>query len=416
MTKLEYFIYAMQNKLYMNRKWLTRVCAVLLEKLEVDEFPSLVDGKIQFLKDGNPVILSDAVPDQPVYGINESVRIPLGTLPNMAEDTDTTYRHCIMNAIMLVYPFGDKVPYRTERFKSVKEIDKLAETMLRNKEITTAEYKKLFDCFLFIDFLSDFSVPTASRQTLEPSAEAKRVRDEMVEKYKDQLTDPVVVAAIDEEITKVLMREAMDDPASGFFVNPKKSIAKVRKMTHGMIGAVPDLKDPTKVKTITRSLDEGWTADDIPALVNRLRGGSYDRGKDTAFGGEAAKNAGRMNQNTKVVEPDCGSKVGIPFDITEENHSSFVSLYRADKPGKAMTEEDLKSNIGKILYIRLPATCNTPNGNYCKKCMGDSIGNADIGLGPLISAVTSVFLSISLSKFHGKVLSTERWDPKTQLT
>lgn len=405
----DYFVRCMQAKRYEDRKWLVRTCSVLLESDSFDEYPKRVGNQIGFLENNETIILEDAVIGQPILGINIPVELPAGTLSILKEPLTTTYRHCILNGIILEYPFGDKFPYYNEKF-TTKYIDKFCETHLREKTISIDEYKKVFRSMLFIDFLADYSVPTANRKIMEPSPRAIAKRDELVAKYKDQLDDPVIVAMIDKEISTILWEELKGDSSEGFFVSDT-SVNKVRKMTHGMVGGVPRLDDPSKVETITRSLDEGWTFNDIPALVNNLRGGSYDRGKDTQLGGEAAKFSARVYQNTKISEDDCGSKVGEPTLIKSDDLQDYVGHYL---PGSStsLTESDLMAKIGKVIPIRMPTTCNTKNGNFCKRCLGDRVGNSDVGIGPQMSAVGNIFMKISLAKFHGRVLKTVKWNWK----
>lgn len=415
MKVIDYFIKSMKAEMYMDRRWLTRCVSIPMEVDEYDDMPQLVDGRVGFIENGEVVYLDDFVDNTPIFGINVKVTLPAFTLPNMAKETVTTYRHCIMNAIILVYPFGDKIPYHEELF-SRKWIDTTTEAALRANTITVPEFKKLFRATLFIDFLNDYCVPTASRKMLDPSPAAAKLRDELLVKYKDELTDPLVVAKIDKEIANLLSKEMEDDSSSGYFVNPDKSIDKVRKKTHGMIGGVPRLDDPSKMQIITASLEEGWAIKNIPALVSSSRSGSIQRGINTAFGGEAANFSGRIYQNVRNAEEDCGTSVGVPITITANNMQDYVGQYLVSDSSKPLTAQVLSGSIGKILIVRLPATCITKNGNFCSKCLGDNLGLSGVGLGPQLSAVGNVFMSISLAQFHGAVYRTVKWDWKNRIT
>jgi len=368
----------------------------------------VVNGKVIFLLGGEPIQVEGAALDKPFFGIDEAVTAQTEMLPNIPEPIKTTYRKILLNAIIFAEPFGNKVTFMAGELNG-KILNGIIERNLREELITIDEYRKFMKSMGFITLFTDFCVPTASPKVLAPSKKVAELKDRLIKENIDNLHDPVVVSKIDAEITKALKEELEGDEAEGFFIKDK-SINTVRKMTHGMIGGVPRLDDETKVETIPRSLEEGWRAEDLPAIANNLRSGSYDRGKDTALGGEAAKMSGRMYQNTKITEADCGSKVGLPINITKENYKEFVGHYKVSAPSKPLSESDLKGLIGKEVIIRSPIGCRVKSGNYCEKCIGDTVAKSGIGLGPQLSAVGSVFLSISLSAFHGKQLRTEEYD------
>lgn len=409
MKKLEYFIDSISKGLHEDRIWLLRVLALPTAKTENLEFPYLNEetGQVGFMQGEEFIALEDVTTDKPIYSTNEKVHLKAGNIINLKKDLDTSYRIALLNAIILGSVFGDQFEYVNEIF-SGKVLDVLMEEALRSDEITVAKYKEFMRAMGFITFLADVAIPTSSDKALRSSPVAKQVRDKLVEKYKDQLDDPVIVAKIDEEIIKVLKKELEGDEAEGFFIKGKQ-INKVRKMTHGMIGGFSKLEDGTKVDTIVRSLEEGWIAEDLPALINQLRAGSYDRGKDTALGGEAANFSTRIGQNLKIIEPDCGSVIGLPVIITIENHEDLDGMYQVGH-AKPLTEEKLKGMIGKKIYVRSPMFCWTANGDFCEKCFGDKVAKGKVGLGPQLTAVTSVFLSISLASFHGKELKTVKYN------
>ena len=412
MKKRDYFIASLEKKLYLDKRWLLRVLGVPMKQSAHRELPHLNEAENALVVvDGENVIPFedyDPTSKQPLYSRNEKVKLPAGTIGNLNEELTTTYQIAILNAILLADTLGDKIPYRNDRF-TPKWLDGVLEDGLRSKEITVDEFKRVMKAVGFISFVSEINVPTTTIELLRSSPEVKKLRDELVAKYADQLDDPVVVAEIDAAIVAKLKEELKGSPAEGFYVKGKQ-IDKVRKMTHGMIGGFTKLDDPGKVNTITRSLDEGWTAADIPALVNQLRAGSYDRGKETQVGGEFFNFSTRLFQNLKIVETDCGTKVGLPVVIDKDIKDEFVSRYIVGRK-TPLTAEDLKGLVGKEIILRDPATCISKNGNYCEVCLGDTVAKSKIGLGPQLNGVSNALLSISLASFHGKELKTEKYDP-----
>lgn len=219
------------------------------------------------------------------------------------------------------------------------------------------------------------------------------------------------MAEIEDELKKLLREQAATDPSNGFYIKGK-TVNKVRKMTHAMIGPVPDMENPNVVTTITRSLKEGFRPEDLPAITNNLRQGSIARGKLTAIGGAMADKSSRVSVNVKVIPEDCGTKLATETFIKSNNLSDYVGRYLQGSQ-TPLTEEDLKKYIGKEIMLRSPITCSTKNNNYCQYCMGKTVSESGIGIGPQVSAIPNVFLSISLAVFHGKELKTKVFNPET---
>lgn len=414
MNKLEYFIYSIKNKLHYDRRWLLGVTSLpMIRKAGLHMVPTLSpDGKsVMCLIDGEPVTISDALIDKPLYDTGESVKLPVGALPNITEPTNTTYRIAILNAVIITSSFGSKIPYLNVEKFSKQVLNDAVLPAFKDKTVTLQEYLNSMKAIGYINALADVCVPTTSIRALRSSPKVTELKKQLIEQYKDQLDDPVTVARIDKALVKLLKEEMVGDESEGFYVSDNQ-IAKIRKMTHAMMGGYTRLNDRSKVSTVTSSLHEGFKAEDIPTLINQARAGSYDRGKDTALGGNAAKLAARVYQNLRIIDGDCGSKVGFPVRMRRSLIDKYVGRYLVG-PTKAtgMTAADLKPLVGKTVYIRSPIACKTPNGNMCQICAGDNVVKLNIQPGPLHSQLGSRFLDISLKAFHGVELKTTRYDP-----
>jgi hypothetical protein len=352
------------------------------------------------------VKIDDAKPGEALYGVKEAVSVLAGDFIIAKENVNSYYSNLLLNLIALEYPFGDIIPFINDTFNS-KKLDELISDKLKDKTITVPQYRTFTRAIGFLSCLSTIAVPSATRKTLVPPPGIAEMRDKLIAENKDKLTNPVVVADIEKQLVGVYKDYIKGDDSEGFFLKDK-SFNSALKKSHIMFGAEPKIDNPNEVNLVISSLREGWKAEDLPQISNSLRMGSYNRGKETALGGEAAKFSSRIFQNTRIADEDCKTKIGMPTKINVYNYKSFGGRYKLVNGGIEEIKGNLK--VGDVVTIRSPQTCNTINGNYCSICMGRSVSEAKIGLGPQASTVGSVFLESSLALFHAASIVTEPYD------
>lgn len=411
MKAAELFLKSIELGYHMDRMWCLDVCSLPYGDVVNARpyYPNFSKGIWGYHDDnGKMTPILDQVFGQPLFPIKGELKLKPGDLANVSKPVTTNYGSAIFNACVFIWPFGAKVEYIAERINN-KMLEKIVVDANAAGNMTVDEYLKHKQALGYITLFSQIAVPAATPKSITPSPEAIRIRDELLEKYKDQLEDPAIVALIEKAVVDAYKEYMKGDDAERFILKDKGYSTVLKKM-YVMQGGVSKFDDPTKVDTIPRSLADGIAPEDLPAIVNNLRSGSYDRGAETALGGEAAKFSNRVYQNTKIALPDCESKIGLPVEITKANAKEYKGRYLV---GSKVPLDDaaLNSHLGKVIIIRSPAACKVDNGNFCAVCMGDSVANAGLGIGPQCSSVGSVFLSISLSKFHQSALSTTKYIP-----
>lgn len=403
LTKKEFFLLSIKNRWYAKRAFIMGALSLPFDR-------GRWNGKT--FKWGEPeehYEITDAAPDKPVFMFEEPVTLDVGDLKNITKKVDTTYLQAYKNAILFVEPFGDIIPYvETVGFKG-KYIDGIVDSHLREKKINVSQLFKLTKSIGYFDGFCDITTPSYSEHMLRKVPGLYERRDELLKEYKDSLDKASTIAYIDNELKKILHEHAKSDPANGFYIK-SKTLDKVRKMTHGMIGAVPSLDDPNKVSNISTSLMEGWKPKDVPAITNNLRFGSYSRGLETAVGGAQAKLTGRVLQNLKNAGKDCGAKIGLPVTLRRYNYMNYIGRYVVGE-SEPMTEQRLKGLLDKEVIFRSPISCAYKDEDYCERCLGRMVSDSHIKLGPQGSSACNVFLSISLAVFHGTELKTKLFDP-----
>lgn len=407
-TKRDFFIYSVKKELHLTRYWLIKVLAIP-NKTKNPDVPFLSeDGKKVLVEmSGEVFVISDAIVDESLYSNDERVTLPKTILTSIkTEEIETTYRVALLNLLIFISVFDDKIEYINDIFNASK-VDAVVNEHLR-KDITQSadEYKKHMKVAGFIEVLSEFCIPTTTERLLRPSKKAIEVRDRLLEEHKDELTNPTTIAKIDAAIVEVLEEEIKGDEAEGFFSN-RKMLTKIRKASHGMVGGVIRLDDPTKTDIIPRSLIEGYRPEDLPAAINQLRAGSFDRGSNIALAGVAAKRIGGATQSIAITSEDCGSTNGKTVLVTD--NKMYEGRYIVGK-NEALTKEDLSKLIGSTIVIRSPLACLEPDGNYCKVCMGKKDAESSVGIGSRLMAMAGVFTGVFLSLFHGKEFKTADYD------
>lgn len=442
MNKREFFINAMQAGRFSDKRWVFAAFSVLRPNshgfegmkpwdiLYIDpeqhESSSLVfiDG------DGNIVTLSDYAFDDkdptPPYRFKDKVTLTSEDMPNLKQGKiTTTYGNILANWLLCVYPFGDKIEYFEGKF-GIKKVEKEIEKLLTDEpkegesrdpsKIYIDEYTRFRRAASLIDGLTQLAVPSATAKSMTRSPDTEKFRDELLKKYEGQLHDPAVGAKIDKAMVDFDRAWMEGDDAMGFYIKDK-SFNIVRKKTHSLMGHESAFNDTGEGEMISRSLSEGIDVDKLPAMINSLREGSYDRGTSTALGGEAVKFILRVMQNSTVEEPDCKSKLTMPMSITDDKKETFVGNYIIEGGTlKELTNENINSYVGKVVAMRSPLFCRTANAGFCATCIGRRYGEHSNSLPTAASNVGSTFLNTFLALMHGVELKTSKLDWKSSLT
>ncbi len=405
-----YFAFALKNNAFIEKHWHLSVFGIFTPKprgeMYVGEL-ALVDDKLHYVgEDGSyqgPIV--GYKQDVPLLNPKDPCKLVKGDLANIKGEVETTVGRALANAMMFSYPFGDIFPFINDEIKASKVGDQIA-IALKADDITAEEVSVYFKQLYFMSSLTSLWVPSASEKSVTTNPAIIKRRDQLLKEHKDELNNPAVIAKIEKELIDMDREYIKDDPSSGFYKSAK-AFNVTRKQAYIMHGGEASFEDPSKIEVIPRSLQDGWNVDDLPALINSLRDGSYARSTQTALGGEAVKTITRVFQNSFISEDDCKDKVGMPMAINEMNYREFIGRRLVSDPSKPLTEAVLKNSVGKTLVLRSPMACKVPFTDYCKVCMGDAIADNDKALSLLASATGSSFLSLFLSKFHQSNIQTE---------
>jgi hypothetical protein len=424
MHKRDYFVLALAKGFHLHKDWILDAFSIVAESHDGKEDPLVLEFKeepqIRRLPSGYYVAdidgkwepLEGTERGKPAFSFSELVDLKKGDVANLNENIKTTYGNALLNAVVLVYSCGTKIPYINKRV-AVKHLEpyflKMTDKPKSESDITVEEYLKFGQAMYSLAGLTQLCVPSATAKTMTSDPRINEVRAELLEKYKDQLHDPVIIAKIDKVLVDLDRAWLKGDPGEGFYIKDK-SYNVVRKRLYGMYGGEDAFGDGTHVTLIEKSLNDGWDITKLPVMASSLREGSFNRGHQTELGGAIAKEMNRYCTNSTISEEDCGTKLGLPVTLDADGKKRYLNNYAfVDGKEVLFTEENIDSFVGKKVEVRSPVYCKTGGIDYCVHCMGPLLAESPNSLGVQVADIGQNFMLTSMGMMHGTQLATAPW-------
>lgn len=319
----------------------------------------------------------------------------------------------ILNYMMLASVFGDKIDYVNEEWNIGKVEDLIAEGILQDS-ISVAEYRNYIDRGYFISHFAELCVPGGTRKSFTTDPAIVKRKAELLEEFKGQLGDPIIIEKIESELIAMDKAWLKDDTAAGFHdADAKRSYGIHRKKMFITVGGIESFDtDGAGYDFINNSLDEGWDANDMDVIANETRKGSYNRGKETAKGGAQTKFILRVFQDVSITTDDCGTTTTVKHTINELNFKNYIGrTIRVGTNFVLLDNNNIKSYFDSEVNLRSPMACKTNNG-LCHVCCGRKFGQSGTdAIGTRAIAISSKFMLASMKAFHGKVITVSNIDP-----
>lgn len=348
---------------------------------------------------------------EPAYSIYDEFILYKNDIENFTEEEPitTTFGRYLANYYLLASVFLSVIPYQNKEM-SFGKIESIIAEKIKSKEITTEQGSQYLDNAFFIGSFGEMCVPTLTRKSLTTSPEVKKRKKELLEKYKNQLDDPVIAAQIENELIELDKKWLEGDPSLGFYGDSSKKFNVHRKKLFLTNGLTEDFtKSQGNYSFIEKSLSEGWDISSFVTICNDIRRGSYNRGIDTAKGGTKTKQLMRLLQNLKITNEDCGTNRYLTITIDESNIKNFHGRYVLDEETNTLVVIDEKNQnkyINKPIKIRSFMYCEQKDG-FCHVCGGEFFKNLDQDVvGVLALELTSSFTTLSLKSMHSRKSST----------
>ena len=436
LTKKEYLLQALKTDSCLRVDWVVDLFTftssnkgIKFEEFdtETSDYPYriIAKGPRFYYQDPDDVTvlhpISDGFTDTPLFRIKERIALAVGDLPNVKEPIETIVGNVIVNRIVFVHPFGDRVPFMTGEINGKRMMKAVIPLVVDDPEegeqlppgmVSATELALHLQTISQLSAFYGITIPAASEKTLTHDPRIKELKQKLLETYKDQLSDPAIIAKIDKELVAFDRQWFVGDSSEGFMNGKAYNI--VRKKTHLFHGLEESPIPGEPITVVKNSLAEGWDIQKLPAMANSLRMGSYYRGIDTALGGELVKFFYRIFQNSKISMKDCGVKYGVilfPKEATKEKLERYVGNYLIQgKDLIEITPENHSQFIGKTLMIRSPMYCKAGHSDYCELCVGRPMAERPNAIGLEVSDVGSLIMYISMAAMHGKALTLTKYD------
>lgn len=427
--KKSFFLQCMREGLYRKLAWMLRAFSITRGEGEVNE-PFLMEGKwlVKLRNEEGEVelyLISDAEAGKPVFSKREVFQVQPGDFIGCGVTADVPYTWVLWHHIVLVYAFGDKIPFSPEPI-TLKDVENIIAKKLTDnpEEMPGKEHDKIY-VYEYLRYteavgtllagLPQLFTPGTTRKSLVTDPKVRDLRQKLLKETEGRHHDPATISMIKGELEKVDREWVKGDDSEDYLIG-KKNFSIVRMKTLLMHGEESAFGDGTNVTLIPTSLDEGLNLNNLPDYANSLREGSFNRGAQTAMGGEEVQYLIRVFQNHSITEDDCGSKVGLERVIPVGSAKRYSGHYILEA-GKLvhLTDDNISKYAGKKVVVRSPMLCHTPGAGYCSKCMGDAIAKFPLSLGTQASDVGSMMLYIFMKKAHGTALRTTRYDLQSDL-
>lgn len=425
MQSIDYLRLAISQRLYTKKSWLIKAFSVTrVENYDPDSatYADLVrtDSGLSYVQEDKSLIrISDSKANEPLFKFSDRIKVDKSWIANAEKPIDTTIGNLLVNLIVVIEAMGPKLPFITGRFnirKVEKDIatklhDNIPEDQRNDKDIYVDEMLRFQTAIKFLEGISQLCTVAATRTNMLPPTGLKEFKAKLAKKYEGKLHDPVEVANYEKELLDFDNEYLKDDPSNGLFMGSRIK-GTSRKKLFLSVGVEQGFETTSEVDPIERSLTDGLSdnPEHFAAQMNGARYASFSRGSETVQGGVAAKYLLRAANNYRIVEEDCGTKLGLSRHYTKDNLHKLVGRYLLEGTRTvAIEDNNLAANyVNKPLIVRSPAFCKTPGEAICKYCAGSRLAQYPTGLAVPLTNVSSGLIITSLKKMHTNTLSTAK--------
>lgn len=443
----DYFLRALKAGMGRKRAWMNSLTTIVYNQDDTPDYKWKIhykDDKAYFYIEGdsNDVVeyIEDYIPGRALIHFRDLFVLQPGELDNYqgTDALETCYGNVFFNQLCLVEAFGDLIPFAAGTIVPSNFEDFILERMIDDREdgnetefatdgkLYVWQYLKFCEHCLAIPGYADSLVTSTTRKSLLGNPEWPAIRAKWIEANKHRLNDPAAVAELSVIADKV-DDEWLNGDESQTFYKAKKKLAGARRKVHYMFGGEAPFADGTTVEFIGKSLEEGIDTDHMTVMNNSLRFGSYNRGSQTALGGESTKTIYRMMGTARIIEPDCNTWIGIPTLVTEINARDLIGFsYVANNSSTLITKTNVIGLIGNKIELRGPMVCKAGKDpqtgargkgkNICAVCAGQDLAENPNGIPAAVAGVGGRLLSIFMAKMHSSTLRTVDWDLNQRLT
>jgi hypothetical protein len=356
--------------------------------------------------------------DKPRFNTFDTLFLPTGKLFN-EERVLTTVGRYLFNLYVIPKKYLKKFGYQNIVFDadSTGGMESNLSYMLLQDEITSKEYAQYLDRGEWMTMgTAYFLSPTMDYDINVPLPEVIKLRDELFEKYKEDIKkgDPNVADLIEKQLldlAKKILREKGSE-AFDFFESGEFNFKNNYKKTSVFAGA---LENPytKKLEILKSNYIDGISKDEFHHFANLTIIGGYSRNVETQKGGYETKKINNAVQGVVLDDAgtDCGTKQFLNVTIPPKMKDMFLHRYILDG-GKLtlLDESNIGQFTGKEVSMRSPMLCKSED-KICSKCAGElfyKLGMKNAGL--LSTTMSGNLMNMSMKKFHNTSVVFSKMD------
>lgn len=414
-----------ETKAYDTVAWYKSILSILPRNRTAEEATSKLDQLAFYIpsrytdgyvyKTPSGAIKHIAVKSEPLINFQHPITIDNSWFSNVQGKIQTTFGNIAFNAIVIHPIVQDKIPFIQGRIDTGKIENILKKMIGKPSDKDTSDkisVKQFIDIVDRLYFLTNFAFLTNIAGTPKiitaPSGIEKK-KKELLEKYKDQFSDPSKLVEFETELKKFDDEYIKDDPTYGRVIKGKTRDRRSKMFL--TFGYERGFTTGTKVKPVIKSLEEGWSTDeqDFSVYMNALRSGSFSRGAETVLGGVAYKTLQKALSGIEIRDTDCKTQEGLEVMIPSSASSSYIGREIMTSQGWKVVDsvdilEKLTSNYTKKVVVRSPMYCKLKDA-YCYHCFNNNLKNTPNYTSTLASELSSVILGMFMSLMHGYALT-----------
>ena len=364
------------------------------------------DGVAKYYLDGSWLSIDDAVPDEALYGVNEAINLEVGMWRN-TEVIETSVGRIIANFTLWYYSFGDRFDFVNDDIlpddwfsKHIRlAVDDDAVPIDGSLYITATEIGKYTQGILELKALAKSITPTATDITLETHPRMAEYRAELLAGLGDvDIKNPSKVADVIAKLDE-LDKEWLSQDESILYYDSPKARNRRRKL-YVIEGISSAFKDDGTFTLQPDPLMGRWKKDTLVAKNNETREGSYQRGAETAKGGEKVTFLQGTFQDHTVTHGDCGAKP-LLTKITKYNGHKFIGLNAILNNKKVtITKDVISAATGSELPIRRSFLCKMAHIDVCSTCANDKYAESPHAISNEESSIGSYTMYGAMSAMH----------------
>jgi len=419
MNQKDYLLAAIRHRAYRERAWVFSVLSIASHDFDwtfPDRAQGLKDYQVLRTPKGDELMfwnpetqqldtLEGLDPNFPVFRPDDEIALTPSDWSIIKEPMTTTFGRILANLYYFYDVLGDRAPFFNKPF-SRGMLEDYFSKHFRDRDhpkyndpdtITYTEFSACINNGYAMAPFSRVCVATACPETMYPPKWLVEMRDKLFAEHKDQLSDPLVMGRIQEELLNAYKAFLATTPSKNSFIKAKTINDAFNKMF--VSGGISTNFGVSTV--VTRSLYEGWDLKQLPALANSSIEASFGRGASTADGGEKVKMLIRATQNIMITQDDCGTTLGVPWRVDSHVVKSQVNAYGIINGETVLLDEAiLKANLGKSILIRSPDFCQKTHGDSCRYCAGAHNAMNDRGMSSGASKIGSGIMLLSMKAMH----------------